>query len=111
MISSGVLHTGSRSSGVIRQENKKYPVLVVAKCISILPRLWVCCWILIMPALFNMMSMVGTSDPGRTSITVVERDFGMDDSGWTGVCFVFGNITAGASILSGLDGLMPAIMT
>ena len=58
-----------------------------------------------------MISMVGTSDPGRTSTTVVERDSGMDDSGWTGICFVFGNITAGASILSGLVGLIPAIIT
>lgn len=64
-----------------------------------------------MPALFNMISMVGTWDPARTSMAVVDRDSGMDDWGLTGTCFVVGNITAGASILSGSDGLMAAIMT
>lgn len=64
-----------------------------------------------MPALFSMISMVGTWDPARTSIAVVERGFDMDGSGWTGICFVLEKITAGASIIPGSDGLMPAIMT
>lgn len=54
-----------------------------------------------MPALFSMMSMIGTWAPARTLTAVLERGCTMDVSGSIGILSVFGTLSSNMSILLG----------